>query len=72
MKIAIKNSYKSLPVDLEINLPDFSVITGENGAGKIHLLEYISQYGTEDIKNSQINFVSSDWKAKSKRNKNRQ
>lgn len=42
MKIKITNKYKSIPKDLEFELPDFSVITGKNGSGKTHLLEALS------------------------------
>jgi recombinational DNA repair ATPase RecF len=62
MKISVKTQYKSLPNGLEIDgLPDFSIITGENGSGKTHLLEYIKQHGVDGISTNMIGFIPSDW-----------
>ena len=42
MKIKLIEEYKSISSLPDINLPDFTVLTGINGAGKTHLLEGIS------------------------------
>ena len=42
MKIKFIVSYKSINSLPGINLPDFTILTGVNGAGKTHLLEGIS------------------------------
>ena len=42
MKIKIIKKYKSIPADIEFDLPDFSILTGKNGSGKSHLLEAIA------------------------------
>lgn len=39
MKIKIRNEHKSIPANLEFDLPLFTVMTGENGSGKTHLFE---------------------------------
>ncbi|ACA84752.1 AAA family ATPase [Shewanella woodyi] len=49
MKIKIRNKHKSIPAGLEFELPQFTVLTGENGSGKTHLFEAIS-----DKKNGQV------------------
>jgi predicted ATP-dependent endonuclease of OLD family len=77
MEILIKSSYKSLPAGLKINnLPEFIIITGENGSGKTHLLECLRMYGVDNIPQNQINWIPSDWKAsplqQNKQNRNRQ
>ena len=41
MRINLVKEYKSLPVGLEFDLPDFCILTGRNGSGKSHLLEAI-------------------------------
>lgn len=41
MKLSFVKSYKSLTSCPELELPDFVVLTGVNGAGKSHLLEAI-------------------------------
>ena len=41
MKIKIGNAHKSIPLNLEFDLPLFTVMTGENGSGKTHLFEAI-------------------------------
>lgn len=42
MKITVIRSYKSIPVGLEFDLPNFSMLTGKNGSGKSHLLEVMA------------------------------
>ncbi|MFT4290645.1 AAA family ATPase [Enterobacter sp.] len=42
MKVKIIKEYKSIPANLEFDLPDFCILTGKNGSGKSHLLEAIS------------------------------
>lgn len=42
MKIKTIQTHKSIPENLEFNLPDFSIITGKNGSGKSHLLEIMA------------------------------
>ncbi len=41
MKLSFLRTHKSITSFPEINLPDFVVLTGVNGAGKSHLLEAI-------------------------------
>lgn len=73
MKIVIKHKHKSLPKGLDMGeLPNFSIITGENGAGKTHLLEYIKNFGVEGIDINFINYIPSDWKTSSREKKSRQ
>lgn len=50
ISIKINKEHKSIPNGLDFNLPIFTVITGENGSGKTHLFEAIS--------NNQISNVS--------------
>lgn len=52
MKIKITNKFKSIPKDLEFELPNFSVITGKNGSGKTHLLEALSNEKYSNIKDT--------------------
>ncbi|ETT05486.1 AAA family ATPase [Providencia alcalifaciens] len=42
MKIKVVKKYKSIPENIEFDLPDFSILTGRNGSGKSHLLEVIA------------------------------
>ncbi|MEE4094169.1 AAA family ATPase [Pseudomonas viridiflava] len=42
MNILITRSFKSIPSELEFDLPNFSILTGRNGSGKTHLLEAMS------------------------------
>lgn len=42
MKISISQKHKSIPANLEFELPDFCILTGKNGSGKSHLLEAIA------------------------------
>ncbi len=41
IELALKNPYKSISSLQKTSLPDFTVLTGLNGAGKTHLLEAI-------------------------------
>lgn len=41
MQLVFKNPYKSIKAPLNIELNDFTVLTGVNGSGKSHLLEAI-------------------------------
>ena len=38
LKIQLLKKYKSLVPPIDIELPDFTIITGINGVGKTHLL----------------------------------
>ncbi|MEW8690330.1 MAG: AAA family ATPase [Candidatus Thiodiazotropha endolucinida] len=49
MQLKIRQNYKSIPAGLEFELPLFTVLTGENGSGKTHLFEALS-----DSNNGQI------------------
>ncbi|MBY7732236.1 AAA family ATPase [Vibrio splendidus] len=49
MKIKVRKSHKSISEPLDFELPMFTVITGENGSGKTHLFEALS-----DSKNGEI------------------
>ncbi len=42
MKVKFSKQYKSIEFLPDINLPDFTILTGVNGAGKTHLLEGMS------------------------------
>lgn len=42
MHIKIQQSFKSLIAGKEVDLPDFSILTGKNGSGKSHFLEALS------------------------------
>ncbi|EMK9143262.1 AAA family ATPase [Citrobacter freundii] len=42
MKVKVIKKYKSIPENIEFDLPDFSILTGKNGSGKSHLLEAIA------------------------------
>ena len=53
MKIKIVRHHKSIPSGLDFELPEFTVLTGENGSGKTHLFEALgghkgSRYYTKD------------------------
>jgi AAA15 family ATPase/GTPase len=50
MKLSLLKIYKSIDSLPDIELPDFVVLTGVNGAGKSHLLEAI-EYGSIQIDN---------------------
>lgn len=49
MKIQIKQNFKSLVANKEVELPDFCVLTGKNGSGKSHFLEALTQNGIASI-----------------------
>lgn len=49
MKIQIKQSFKSLIANKEVELPDFCVLTGKNGSGKSHFLESMTKKGITNI-----------------------
>lgn len=54
MKIIIRKSYKTInPFELD-NVPDFVVLTGENGTGKTQLLECLYHSATRDEKNDML------------------
>lgn len=42
MRVSVTQKYKSIPLGLEFDLPDFCILTGKNGSGKSHLLEAMS------------------------------
>ncbi len=42
MIISIINNYKSIKTPLDIELPDFVLLTGKNGSGKTHFMEAMS------------------------------
>ena len=43
MRIILTEKYKSIQSDLDLVLPDFTILTGINGAGKSHLLKAIEE-----------------------------
>lgn len=49
MKIRLVKEYKSIPVGLEFDLPDFCILTGRNGSGKSHLLEAIANQQISEV-----------------------
>lgn len=49
MKIQIRQSFKSLIANKEVELPDFCVLTGKNGSGKSHFLESMTMNGVTTI-----------------------
>lgn len=60
MRIQIKQPFKSLVADKEVDLPVFCVLTGKNGSGKSHFLESMKMGGVTDIfdeKGEKINFT---------------
>jgi|ERR1019366_3595608 ABC-type Mn2+/Zn2+ transport system ATPase subunit len=54
MKINLTTKYKSLNLPLEIDLPDFTILTGVNGAGKTHFLSGISTSIIQIIENGVV------------------
>ena len=50
MKIKIKKKYKSIDPFNELELPNYSILTGVNGSGKTHLLEAIADKDTSEVK----------------------
>ena len=64
IKVSIQNQFKSLQNNFEIDLPDFTIISGINGAGKSHLLMAIQQnvaqaYNGENQLLSQRRYINS-------------
>jgi len=49
MRISVTQKYKSIPGDLEFDLPDFCILTGKNGSGKSHLLEVMANRNFSQI-----------------------
>ncbi|WP_221622428.1 AAA family ATPase [Burkholderia cenocepacia] len=49
IKIKVKAGHKSIPRNIEFELPSFSIFTGKNGSGKSHLLEVISSTALSDV-----------------------
>ncbi len=49
MKIHIRKEHKSITTGFSFEIPSFTVLTGENGSGKTHLFEALS-----DTKNGQV------------------
>ena len=43
IRILLLSKYKSLLKDIDISLPDFTIISGVNGAGKSHLLSALNE-----------------------------
>lgn len=60
MKVKIRKDYKSIKMNLEFELPIFTVLTGENGSGKTHLFEAIkdTQNGEIHLDGKLINTIS--------------
>lgn len=50
MQVHIKNKHKSIPKDINFELPKFCLLTGVNGSGKSHLLEAMSSNNTSTIR----------------------
>ncbi|HDC4534766.1 ATP-binding protein [Enterobacter asburiae] len=49
MRVKIVKQYKSIPLGLEFDLPDFCILTGRNGSGKSHLLEAIADRQMSEV-----------------------
>lgn len=49
MKILIKQNFKSLVANKEVELPNFCILTGKNGSGKSHFLEALEKNGIANI-----------------------
>lgn len=49
MKVQIKQAFKSLVANKEVELPNFCVLTGKNGSGKSHFLESLTISGVANI-----------------------
>lgn len=60
MQIKIVQDYKSVPAGTECELPLFTILTGENGSGKTHLFEAISNnnHGHIFVNGIQLNAIS--------------
>lgn len=59
MKIQIKQSFKSLIANKEVELPDFCVLTGKNGSGKSHFLESLAVNGIANIMDEKGEIINS-------------
>ena len=64
IRVSIQSKFKSLLTDINVELPDFTVISGINGAGKSHLLSAIDQgtakvYDESNIELTSKRYVSS-------------
>jgi predicted ATPase len=59
MKLIYKEDYKSITKFNDVELENFTVLTGVNGSGKSHLLEAIrdKKVHIENIKNTIENFI---------------
>ena len=54
MKIIVRKQYKAInPFELD-NVPDFVVLTGENGTGKTQLIEYLYHISKVDTKGNYV------------------
>jgi ABC-type Mn2+/Zn2+ transport system ATPase subunit len=47
IRILLQNKYKSLLNNIDITLPDFTILSGVNGAGKSHLLTALNENGAK-------------------------
>lgn len=57
MKIIVRKSYKAInPFEID-NVPDFVVLTGENGTGKTQLIEYLYHMSKVDTKGNYVTSV---------------
>lgn len=53
LQIKINSAYKSIPANLEFELPVFTVLTGENGSGKTQLFEALKNTKENQILNGE-------------------
>lgn len=58
MKVQIKQAFKSLVANKEVELPDFCVLTGKNGSGKSHFLEALTVNGVTNILDEEEKTIS--------------
>jgi len=58
MRIRLSKEYKSIPVGLEFDLPDFCILTGRNGSGKSHLLEAIANRQISEVISNGTNLTN--------------
>ena len=54
MKIIVRKPFRAIGAFEVDNLPDFVVLTGENGTGKTQLLEYLYQTSTTQLKTGDL------------------
>lgn len=54
LRIKLSQLYKSIPAGKDFELPDFTVITGENGSGKTHFLEALSDQNRSDVRRGSV------------------